>query len=223
MTAVTTRRLLAVAIGLAAILDIRAVLAGDTAQEYVFKPLATALILLLAATGPAPVHASPRALVVIGLVASLAGDVFLMLPGDRFVPGLAAFLAAHVLYTVAFTRDGWRATGWPALACGLYVAALLWWVLPGAGRVQGPVTVYALVIGTMAWQALQRALAWRTTGPVLAAAGAVLFVVSDSALAVNRFVEPFWWAPIAVMGTYVPAQWLIASSAGGGWLAGRER
>ena len=222
MTAVTTRRLLSVAIGLAALLDIRAVLAGDAAQEYVFKPLATVLILVLAATGPAPVHASPRGLVVAGLVASLAGDVFLMLPGEWFVPGLAAFLVAHVLYTVAFTRDGWRATPWPALACALYVTALLWWILPRAGHVQGPVTVYALVIGIMAWQALQRALAWRTTGPVLAAAGAVLFVVSDSALAANRFAEPFWWAPVAVMGTYVPAQWLIASSASGGWLAGRQ-
>ena len=54
-----------------------------------------------------------------------------------------------------------------------------------------------------------------STATTLAALGAVLFVMSDTALAVNRFASPFWLAPLAVMGTYVPAQWLIALSVEG--------
>lgn len=209
-----TTGLLSAAIAAAAVLNIRAVMAGDATQEYVFKPLTTILILMLAVSGPSRTHATPRSLVVAGLVASLAGDVFLMLPGDYFVAGLAAFLVAHLLYIAAFTREGWRATPLPAAACGLYVMVLLWWILPRAGDVRVAVAIYGVMIGTMAWQALERAAAVRARSTLLAALGAVLFVVSDSALAANRFVEPFRWAPLAVMGTYVPAQWLIALSAG---------
>jgi len=49
---------------------------------------------------------------------------------------------------------------------------------------------------------------------LLAAAGAVLFVLSDSALAWSRFRQPFAAAQLAVLGTYLPAQWLIALSVG---------
>jgi uncharacterized membrane protein YhhN len=209
-------RLLSLAILGCALLNLRAVFAGDLPQEFLFKPLTTALVFVLAAIAPPGPHASWRPAVLAGLLASLAGDVFLMLPGDWFVPGLASFLVAHLLYIAAFTRDGWRASSGPAVACGLYVMVLLWWLAPHAGTHRLPVALYALVIGAMAWQALERWRALREAAPLVAALGAVLFVLSDSALAINRFVAPFAWAPLAVMGTYVPAQWLIALSAGRG-------
>lgn len=209
-------RLLSLAILVCAALNLRAVFAGAQGQEFVFKPLTTVLTFLLAATVPAGAHACWRPAILAGLLASLAGDVFLMLPGDHFVPGLASFLLAHLLYIGAFTRDGWRASPWPAAACGVYVMVLLWWVAPHAGAHRLPVAMYALVIGAMAWQALERWRALRAPAPLAAALGAVLFVLSDSALAADRFVVPFGWAPLAVMGTYVPAQWLIALSAGRG-------
>ncbi len=209
-------RLLSLAVFACAALNLRAVFAGDLQQEFLFKPLTTLLVLAIAATAPAGAAASWRPAVVAGLLASTAGDVFLMLPGDYFVPGLASFLVAHLCYVAAFTRDGWRASSWPAAACGAYVMALLWWLLPSAGAHRVPVAAYALVIGAMAWQAVERWRATREAAPLAAAAGAVLFVLSDSALAVNRFAVPFALAPLAVMGTYVPAQWLIALSAGRG-------
>jgi uncharacterized membrane protein YhhN len=205
--------LLSAAIFLFAILNLRAVFAGAHHQEYVFKPLTTLLIAVLAATARRGVDSRYRSWTVAGLLCSLAGDVFLMLPGDRFVPGLASFLAAHVCYIAAFTRGGWRASPAPAVACGGYLMVLMWWLLPAAGDVRVPVAVYGLVICTMAWQALERHRSLGGAAPALAAAGAALFVVSDTALAINRFIAPFWLAPLAVMGTYVPAQWLIALSA----------
>ncbi len=209
-------RVLSLAIAASAVLNLRAVYAGDLYQEYLLKPLTTTLVLVLAAAvSPGP-GASWRPAIVAGLVASIAGDVFLMLPGDRFVPGLGSFLIAHLCYVAAFTRGGWRASPWPAAACGLYVMTLLWWLLPHAGAHRIAVTIYGLAIGTMAWQALERWRDLRGAAPLAAAIGAVLFVLSDSALAANRFVAPFTLAPLAVMGTYVPAQWLMALSAGGG-------
>lgn len=90
----TTCRWIA-AISACALLAIAGVYAGWPWLHYVFKPLTT---LAIAAMVVATSRAEPayRRAVIAGLVLSTAGDVFLMLPGDRFVYGLAAFLVAHV-------------------------------------------------------------------------------------------------------------------------------
>jgi uncharacterized membrane protein YhhN len=67
----------------------------------------------------------------------------------------------------------------------------------------------------MGWQAAEQHLALHTAGTLAALVGAVLFVVSDSLLAFNRFVRPFRMAQPAVLSTYFFAQWLIARSVGG--------
>ena len=64
----------------------------------------------------------------------------------------------------------------------------------------------------MTWQALNRWLATGEAGSALALAGALLFVASDSALALNRFKGEFKGAQAVVLGTYFAAQWLIALS-----------
>ena len=210
-----TLRRLSLAVFVCGVCNLVAVFADAPAFEYVFKPATTLLITAIAASASQAVDQRYRRLVVAGLVCSLAGDVFLMLPGDWFVPGLASFLVAHLLYLSAFVRGGWRASPWPAVVCGAYLMILMWWLLPQAGAVRVPVALYGLTITAMAWQALERWRALRTAAAALAAAGALLFVASDSALAVNRFAWPFALSPLAVMGTYVPAQWLIARSVTG--------
>ena len=75
-----------------------------------------------------------------------------------------------------------------------------------------PVLVYELVIVTMAWRATARWAATREVGALLALVGAILFVVSDSALAINRFVGKYKAAQALILGTYFCAQWLIALS-----------
>src|SRR5215203_1018502 len=71
---------------------------------YIFKPLTTVLILVLALSAITETKRYKIAIVA-GLICSLAGDVFLMLPGDQFLPGLVSFLLAHVCYLIAFTTD----------------------------------------------------------------------------------------------------------------------
>ncbi|MBL8245739.1 MAG: hypothetical protein JNL89_16200, partial [Rhodanobacteraceae bacterium] len=46
----------------------------------------------------------------------------------------------------------------------------------------------------------------------LAAAGGMLFMASDSMIAIGRFGEPFDGQRLAVLTTYWAAQWLIARS-----------
>ncbi|MCB0148242.1 MAG: hypothetical protein KDE01_11385, partial [Caldilineaceae bacterium] len=76
--------------------------AGTQTQRYLFKPLTTGLILLVVLTLPDPVSALYRGLVAAGIIFSLAGDVFLMLPGNTFVWGLVSFLVAHLFYIGAY-------------------------------------------------------------------------------------------------------------------------
>ena len=168
--------------------------------EYVCKP-ATLVALIVAATAldPAADAHTRRVWFVAALIASLAGDVLLMLPNDAFVFGLGAFLVAHVCYIAGFWSDGPAAVAF-VVAAVIVVAVLV----PLAVRIlrsvpeaelRGPVAVYIVVIATM----LATALA---TGNVVAAAGAALFVASDSMIAWDRFVQEFRAAGVAIMVTY---------------------
>ena len=181
---------------------------------YVTKPLATLVTIAIAARAAHPVSPRYRALVTAGLVASLAGDVFLMLPGDRFIAGLASFLFAHLLYIAAFVgAGGGLRSPASALPVGVFALAMLATLWPELGALRLPVTAYVTVIAVMGWQALAR---WgRSPGAELAALGAVSFLVSDSALAVGRFMGPFDGDRALVLGTYWLAQWCIARSVAG--------
>ena len=202
-------------IAVAAFLTIRAEYREPHRLVYACKPLATTLILALAlATGGD--DRAYTALIAAGLVCSLAGDTFLMLPQDRFIPGLVSFLLAHLAYIAAFIRAADRPLSGtsvlpliPLLAYGLAVFVIL---RPHLGPLLVPVLAYMLVILAMAWRAIEYAREYPAPGSLAAAFGALLFVISDSALALNRFARPFRAAQALVLGTYFVAQWLIALS-----------
>ncbi|RZL91035.1 MAG: lysoplasmalogenase [Variovorax sp.] len=181
--------------------------------HYIAKPLTTLLVAAMVWRGPAVAKTYRRAILT-GLVLSTAGDVFLMLPGDRFVFGLASFLLAHCAYLVALTRRArLLAVAWPfaayAAVAGM-VLAVLWPHLPVPLR--GPVIAYVVVLTAMAAQA---AAAWRLhrdRATALAAVGRLFFVASDAMLAINRFAAPFAGAQPAVLASYWIAQSLIGLS-----------
>jgi uncharacterized membrane protein YhhN len=199
----------------AAVLGIRAYYldAPRRWQAYVFKPLATLLVLALALSQPAPLPAYRWALAA-GLLFSTAGDIFLMLPRDCFVPGLASFLIAHLLYIFAFSIDvpfGTAPLLWlPFFAAGGAVVAVVWRGIAPALR--GAVIAYVVVITVMAGQAAGRWHALGGDAALSAALGAALFVVSDSLLAINRFRAQFHAERALTLGTYWAAQLLIALS-----------
>lgn len=169
--------------------------------EYLCKP-GTLAALVVVAIALDPVDGDVRAWFVAALVLSLLGDVFLMLPSDRFVAGLASFLLAHVAYVVGFTRDGGSgaAIAIAAIPVGLVAALLGARFLrairrAGDRELTGPLVAYMVVIAAMVSCAL-------ASGNVLAAIGALLFMTSDSMIAETRFVKPQRWGPLAIIVTY---------------------
>lgn len=201
------------AAAVSALLHIRAEYRGPRWQVYCFKPVTTGLLLVLALVPASTQGLRYQAALGVGLGFSLLGDVFLMLPGDRFVPGLASFLLAHVAYIVAFTSGATLGAAPAALALLLVAAVpvlrLLW---PRLDRLRAPVLLYAATILIMAWQAWGRSGQLGGPGPALAAIGATLFMVSDGLLAVNRFYRRLPCSHALIMTTYVAAQALIAAS-----------
>ncbi|MBE7939127.1 MULTISPECIES: lysoplasmalogenase family protein [Ramlibacter] len=187
--------------------------AGWGTVHQVAKP--AALLLLMACVvhrlGVPALRAAPGRWLAGGLLLSLAGDVLLMLPG-HFVGGLVAFLLAHLCY-IAALRDG---AGWlprplalaATLAYGAAMLAFLFPTLPPALRM--PVSAYVAVIALMAAQALGRAAVLGGRDAAAVGLGALLFMASDSLLAVNRFALALPLAPLWVLSTYYGAQWLIA-------------
>jgi len=192
----------------AAALSTACAAAGLSELHRVFKPLVMLIAIFLVARN-IPVKAS--ALLLLALAASLAGDVFLMVPG-YFVPGLVSFLIAHLAYIVLFKRgQAWFASPRALMATlgfGGVMYAVLWTGGLPAG-LRGPVAVYVLVITLMAAQAIGRATALRERGAVWVAVGACFFLLSDTLLALNRFVTPLPLAPLWVLSTYYAAQLLI--------------
>lgn len=196
-------------------LHLRAAYRGPRWQVYLFKPLTTLLLLGMAAS-ISPAHGSAyRTAILAGLVFSLAGDVFLMLPRDRFIVGLASFLLAHLAYIAAFGVAGQPVSD-PQLLLplGVVAAILLRLLWPGLGKLRIPVILYTATIVVMVWRAWARNRDIPSPGTALAAGGAALFLVSDALLALNRFRQRFPSAQAAVQVTYVAAQALIAMSNG---------
>jgi alkenylglycerophosphocholine hydrolase len=206
---------LAAAAGLSAVLAIAAEWEERRHPAfYLLKPLTTALILALAALLPPSAGAAYRQWVLIALALSLVGDICLMFKGDRwFAAGLGSFLVAHLFFILAFA--GGLAPGWPpawTALLALYGLALGAWLLPRAGALRIPVAVYCLVLLGMALSAALRLreLGGRPAG--LAVAGSLVFMLSDSLLAVRQFGGPYRGAQALILSSYWAAIGLIAAS-----------
>lgn len=182
-----------IAAGFVAVADWLAVAKADRLFEGIAKPgviLCLFVAVLLAGPGTSPI----RWLLIVALAASLAGD-WLLLPPGQFVAGLVAFLVAHLAYLALFLLGALE----PGLAAGGGIAAVALLatagrpVLAGARRVGlgGPVVLYLGAILAMAVVAT-------ASGSVLAAAGAWLFVASDTLLGWDRFASAPAASPAAV-------------------------
>lgn len=180
---------------------------------YLFKPLTMVLIIMIGAIAGTPVPATYKIFILAGLLCSLAGDVSLMFPDKWFKAGLVAFLAAHVFYILAFKPGPGR-----PVSVGIFLPFMIFGLLmfrtlaPSLGALKLPVLVYIAAITVMAWLAASRFIYAGGTRLLFAFAGAVLFLVSDSVLAYDRFAKKIGPAQIIILGTYFPAQLLIALS-----------
>lgn len=187
--------------------------------HYIGKPLATLLLCWQVVRTTQPVSARYQRAVAIGMALSLVGDVCLMLPGDLFVPGLVAFLLAHIGYIVAFAAgSGAKARGLAFALVAVIGVANLFGLLPRvAPDLKVAVVAYTVVLASMAAFALARAWTPAVSSMLPRSArqgaiGAVLFMASDSLLAWDRFAGGIPMSALLVLGTYYAAQWCIARS-----------
>jgi uncharacterized membrane protein YhhN len=183
---------------------------------YICKPLTTILIFLIAAL-PGSILKNGYAFTIgLGLLFSLLGDIWEMLSRRHFLKALVSFLITHICYVLAFLISAPAGVSlWPAIPFALIGASILayLWGSLSAGM-KAAVGAYVGVIVIMVSLAAGRALAFPTTGTLSATAGALLFLVSDGVLAVNRFRRPFRAAQAVILATYFIGQGLIALSAG---------
>jgi uncharacterized membrane protein YhhN len=133
-----------------------------------------------------------------------------------FMLGLAAFLIAHIFYCVFLFRiwqmNRLRIHSIFLMGVAAFYAGLLLLLWPHLGDLKIPVLVYGAAISTMLLLALHTVLLRRSAARLLMP-GAVLFVLSDSVLAINRFMQPIPMAGIIIMTTYGLAQLLLVTGA----------
>ena len=181
--------------------------------ERVAKPLVMVALGWLALSIGA-IHSDVGRLVLVALVLSLAGDVFLLGSSSAdFLGGLVSFLLAHGAYIFAFLALGFQR--WPALA-GLLIAGSLGLTSgrrivraaarEGGGALGAGVMAYLVVISVMVVTA-------SGTARLLVLLGALSFLISDTVLATDRFVGPRAHARMVVIVTYHLGQVLMVIGA----------
>lgn len=149
-------------------------------------------------------------LLAMALALSAIGDAMLALEPSRMTLGIASFGLAHILYAWIFLRIlrsiGVRSPwGVPlAFVILVYGVLVLYWFQPGMGDLRVPATIYNGIILVMAALAVLSRARW------LAVIGALLFVASDSLIALDLFkdYDPAWRGP-AVWISYVAAQFCL--------------
>lgn len=180
--------------------------------HYIFKPVTMLLLIGYVMMQGLPDNTFAYAMFV-GLLFSLMGDVFLMLPKERFIEGLASFLVAHIAYIVAFYQlFDWQLTWWWALSLAVFAVLFYALLAKHLGALKVPVIVYISVIIAMVWLAGE--LFWQSSNylSLTLLIGAVVFACSDSALAWNKFKKPFRGAQWAILLTYFFAQWMLSQA-----------
>lgn len=141
----------------------------------------------------------------IALLLCATGDVLLEI---RFEAGMAAFALGHVVYILCFLQWG-RVLGpnkRDRPLAGLVVVvslAMLGWMVPGMGELLIPALIYQAIITVMV------ATAMVVKAPMLARLGAVIFMLSDTLIAIGKFTTTDV-LPGSVWITYAGAQIMIA-------------
>jgi len=149
-----------------------------------------------------------------------AGDFILMFSGQDelyFMLGLIAFLVGHIFYIFSFRQIIWDQPStllptqkaryvFPVFLAGTGLIVILY---PGLGALKIPVIIYSIVLMVMVSSAQLRTTRTSLSSFIWVFIGAIFFMISDSLLAINKFYSNFPLASLAIMGSYVAAQYMI--------------
>lgn len=199
-------------------------IAGDDAfmmMASISKALLLPILLVTFFLSTAAFKGTTRNLVMAALLFSWAGDVLLLFQEKNssfFLAGLVSFLIAHLCYIFSFTRSV-RTNNVSlisrkplvVLPFVLYGVGFFWLIHGGLGEMMMPVIAYESIILLMGLTALNRYQRVDPKSFRQVFTGALLFMISDSLLAVNKFYFPFFFSSFFIMLTYVLAQYFIVS------------
>ena len=194
---------------ISAVVTIRAKVLENYGLQYIFKPLTMAAIILTAFLDSSSPMSFYQKAILVGLIFSTVGDIFLIDQKRFFVHGLLSFLLGHFCYIAALWTTPNLLIGISYLIYIAFFLAVLW---KGLGKLKVPVVVYAVALAAMSWLAFSRYFEAGDDKTLLAFLGSTSFLVSDSLLAYNKFKKPFSVAQPFILSTYFLAQWLIALS-----------
>ncbi|WP_250434343.1 lysoplasmalogenase [Hanstruepera flava] len=182
--------------------------------HYFAKPSLLIALLVFYYTQSKPIPLALKRLTIGALFFSLLGDIALMFVNQSahfFTAGLASFLIAHILYIFVFLKARNRSKS-PWLFTSIllvYGVGLFWLLKDNLEAMLLPVFLYMLVILTMATTAFLREGRVPKISFYFVLLGAILFLISDSLLAVNKFYTPLAFSNISIMFTYAFAQLFI--------------
>lgn len=165
------------------------------------------------------INASDK-IMLVSLIFSCLGDTFLMFQGKNpqfFLLGLGSFLVAQLAYMRIFKSSGISTLNkkYPFIIYGLIFVIFLLDRIPKGFMM--PIVAYATAIMLMGVTAAERQTNPKSYRFVLI--GAILFIISDSLIAINKFAFSIPLSGLLVMATYIAAQYLIVE----GVLLGRDK
>ena len=148
-------------------------------------------------------------LMLIAFLFSMLGDTFLMFKGERnFMFGLGSFLITHLFYIFVFSHNILKINLFARLLFLVFSAIMLFLLQHNiSNSLLIPIIIYMITITFMAISASERNTNPQSFRFVLI--GAILFVLSDSLIAIDKFVMPIPFQTFLIMGAYVLAQYLI--------------
>ena len=185
-----------------------------TNAHYIIKPAIVSSLIFLFLKGANQLETSIKRLTLAALICSVLGDIFLMFVSKSehfFTIGLIAFLLAHLMYISVFLKHknkDMSITVFVILLL-LYASGLFYVLKDGLGVMLIPVLIYMFVILSMATSAYVRKHKISSISYKLVLIGAILFMISDSILALHKFYKPIPWSNISIMLSYALAQFLI--------------
>jgi len=197
---------------LVSVADIYALVDGNQEIEMIAKPLITTSLVILYLLSVS----KPNFWYVSALLFAFWGDVLLLFPDQFFVFGLASFLLAHVLLITVSSRFLQQVSKLRILVHSLpfvvILAVLLYLIYPNLEELLIPVIIYGIVISVFGVVAFLVYTNDKSIANSWLFLGSLIFILSDSILAINKFSQSSEFFGIAIMITYIIAQYLICKA-----------
>lgn len=142
------------------------------------------------------------------------GDIFLLFPEKKFIHGLVSFLVAHILYILALSKYISEINNIliTTLIFSVYGLMIFNYLKSNLGKYKIPVIIYISIIILMGVFSINYYLVDKSSESISFLAGSILFLISDTSLAINKFKSKFHLAQFIILSTYYLAQYLIAIS-----------